>query len=118
MGDSVTKTTITRVIEDLQKIDNVIEINDLADPSKARRNWKASQEVLANVFDPEGHYYSEKIKPLSIETTMLATGARSQQFVLQNTRFEPNYEGNPNTVKVVGGTLVHYTIAETRKVGS
>lgn len=115
LGDSVTKTTITRVIEDLQKIDNVIEINDLADPSKARRNWKASQEVLANVFDPEGHYYSEKIKPLSIETTMLATGARSQQFVLQNTRFEPNYEGNPNTVRVVGGTLVHYTIAETVK---
>lgn len=115
LGDSVTKTTITRVIEDLQKIDNVIEINDLADPSKARRNWKASQEVLANVFDPEGHYYSKKIKPLSIETTMLATGARSQQFVLQNTRFEPNYEGNPNTVKVVGGTLVHYTIAETVK---
>lgn len=115
LGDSVTKTTITRVIEDLQKIDNVIEINDLADPSKARRNWKASQEVLANVFDPEGHYYSEKIKPLSIETTMLATGARSQQFVLQNTRFEPNNEGNPNTVKVVGGTLVHYTIAETVK---
>lgn len=115
LGDSVTKTTITRVIEDLQKIDNVIEINDLADPSKARRNWKASQEVLANVFDPEGHYYSEKIRPLSIETTMLATGARSQQFVLQNTRFEPNYEGNPNTVKVVGGTLVHYTIAEIVK---
>lgn len=115
LGDSVTKTTITRVIEDLQKIDNVIEINDLADPSKARRNWKASQEVLANVFDPEGHYYSEKIKPLSIETTMLATGARSQLFVLQNTRFEPNYEGNPNTVRVVGGTLVHYTIAETVK---
>lgn len=115
LSDSVTKTTITRVIEDLQKIDNVIEINDLADPSKARRNWKASQEVLANVFDPEGHYYSEKIKPLSIETTMLATGARSQQFVLQNTRFEPNYEGNPNTVRVVGGTLVHYTIAETVK---
>lgn len=115
LGDSVTKTTTTRVIEDLQKIDNIIEINDLADPSKARRNWKASQEVLANVFDPEGHYYSEKIKPLSIETTMLATGARSQQFVLQNTRFEPNYEGNPNTVKVVGGTLVHYTIEETVK---
>lgn len=115
LGDSVTKTTITRVIEDLQKIDNVIEINDLADPSKSRRNWKASQEVLANVFDPEGHYYSEKIKPLSIETTMLATGARSQQFVLQNTRFEPNYEGNPNTVNVVGGMLVHYTIAETVK---
>ena len=115
LGDSVTQSTYTRIISDLKEIDRVIEINDLADPAKARRNWKASQEILANVFDPEGHYYSEKIRPLSIETTMLATGARSQQFVLQNTRFEPNYEGNPNTVKVVGGTLVHYTIAETVK---
>lgn len=115
LGDSVTKTTITRVIEDLQKIDNVIEINDLADPSKARRNWKASQEVLANVFDPEGHYYSEKIRPLSIETTMLATGARSQQFVLRQTQFWTNYEGNPNKVRIIGGTLVHYTIDENIK---
>lgn len=115
LGDSVTKTTITRVIEDLQKIDNVIEINDLADPSKTRRNWKASQEVLANVFDPEGHYYSEKIKPLSIETTMLATGARSQQFVLRQTQFWTNYEGNPNKVRIIGGTLVHYTIDENIK---
>ena len=115
LGDSVTKTTITRVIEDLQKIDNVIEINDLADPSKTRRNWKASQEVLANVFDPEGHYYSEKIRPLSIETTMLATGARSQQFVLRQTQFWTNYEGNPNKVRIIGGTLVHYTIDENIK---
>lgn len=115
LGDSVTKTTITRVIEDLQKIDNVIEINDLADPSKSRRNWKASQEVLANVFDPEGHYYSEKIRPLSIETTMLATGARSQQFVLRQTQFWTNYEGNPNKVRIIGGTLVHYTIDENIK---
>ena len=115
LGDSVTKTTITRVIEDLQKIDNVIEINDLADQSKARRNWKASQEVLANVFDPEGHYYSEKIRPLSIETTMLATGARSQQFVLRQTQFWTNYEGNPNKVRIIGGTLVHYTIDENIK---
>lgn len=115
LGDSVTKTTITRVIEDLQKIDTVIQINDLADPSKARRNWRAAQEVLANVFDPDGNYYSEKIKPLSIETTMLAVGAKSQQLTLQNTRFEPNYEGTPNVIKVIGGSLTHYTIEDTIK---
>ena len=75
----------------------------------------AAQEGLANVFDPDGNYYSEKIKPLSVETTMLAVGARSQQFVLQNTRFEPNYQGNPSVIYVSGGTLIHYTIAETIK---
>lgn len=115
LGDSVTKTTITRVIEDLQKIDTVIQINDLADPSKARRNWRAAQEVLANVFDPDGNYYSEKIKPLSIETTMLAVGAKSQQLTLQNTRFEPNYNGNHSVIKVIGGSLTHYTIEDTIK---
>lgn len=118
LGDSVTKTVLTRVISDLQKIDKIIEINDLSDPSKARRNWRAAQEVLANVFDPEGNYFSEKIKPLSIETSMLAVGAKSMQFVLQNTLIEANYEGNKNTVKVTGGTLAHYTISENTRYWS
>lgn len=112
LGDSVQMTAITRIISDLQKVDEVIKINDLADPAKARRNWRAAQEVLANIFDPDGHYYTDKIKPLSIETQMLAVGARSQQFVLQNSRFEPNYEGNANVVYFSGGSLIHYTIIE------
>lgn len=112
LGDSVTQSTYTRIISDLTEIDRIIEINNLSDPAKARRNWKASQEVLAMVFDPEGKYYSEKIKPLSIETTMLAVGAKSMQFVLKNVVFTPNYSGNPNFLAVSSGQLVHYTIEE------
>jgi hypothetical protein len=113
IGDSVTKTTITRLISDVKEINEIININNLADPSKARRNWRASQEVLAMVFDPEGDYYSEKIKPLSIETTMLQVGAKSMQFVLRNVVFEPNYQSNPNYIRISGGQLIHYTIEET-----
>ncbi|MDR2009964.1 MAG: phage tail protein [Bacteroidales bacterium] len=113
LGDSVTKGAYTRIISDLREIDEVIKINNLADPSKARRNWRASQEVLAMVFDPEGDYYSEKIKPLSIETTMLQAGAKSMQFVLRNVVFEPNYQSNPNYIRVSAGQLIHYTIEET-----
>ncbi len=112
LGDSVTQSTYTRIISDLKEIDKVIEINDLADPAKARRNWKASQEVLAMVFDPEGDYYTDKIKPGSIETLMLSVGAKSMQFMLQNTLIEANYQGNKNSVKVTGGVLTHYTIEE------
>ena len=112
LGDSVTQSTYTRIISDLKEIDRVIEINDLADPAKARRNWKASQEVLAMVFDPEGDYYTDKIKPGSIETLMLSVGAKSMQFMLQNTLIEANYQGNKNSVKVTGGVLTHYTISE------
>lgn len=112
LGDSVTQSTYTRIISDLKEIDRVIEINDLADPAKARRNWKASQEVLAMIFDPEGDYYTDKIKPGSIETLMLSVGAKSMQFMLQNTLIEANYQGNKNSVKVTGGVLTHYTITD------
>ncbi len=112
LGDSVTKSAYTRIISDIREIDEIITINNLADPSKARRNWRAAQEVLAMVFDPDGDYYSEKIKPLSIETTMLQAGAKSMQFVLRNVVFEPNYQGNPNYINISGGSLVHYTIEE------
>lgn len=107
------KTIINRIISDIEDITDIIEINNLADPFKARRNWMAAQELLNKIFDPEGYYYSEKIRPLSIETMMLQVGAKSQQFILQNTRFEPNYEGNPNHINIIGGQLIHYTVNDT-----
>lgn len=110
LSDTVTKTTTVRVWNELQEIDEIIRINNLADPAKARRRWKATQELLNMVFDPEGDYYSEKIKPLSIETQMLSVGAKSTQFTLQNIIFQPNYGGNANTLYVSNGLLVHYAI--------
>ena len=110
LSDTVTKTTTVRVWNELQDISEVIKINKLADPTKARRRWMATQELLNMVFDPEGDYYSEKIKPLSIETQMLSVGAKSTQFTLQNIMFQPNYGGDANTLYVSNGTLVHYAI--------
>jgi hypothetical protein len=115
LGEAVTKTTITRIIKDQRSVEEIIRFNKLNDPSRARRNWRASQEVLSMVFDPEGDYYSDKIKPLSIETTMLQAGAKSMQFVLLNVVFEPNYQGDPNVIRVGGGQLVHYTIEDKIK---
>jgi len=113
LGDAVTKSAYVRMIAEQNETGRIIEINNLANPANARRNWRASQEVLSMVFDAEGDYYSDKIKPLSIETTMLQVGAKSMQFVLQNVIFEPNYQGNPNYVRVSSGNLIHYTIEET-----
>ena len=106
------QTQFQRVMRELTDIRSLVYTNDIAAADNARRNWLATQDVLNSVFDPEGHYYSEKIKPLSIETTMLAVGARSQQFILKNVNFEPNYHGDPNAIHSTAGTLEHYTIAE------
>lgn len=110
LSDTVTKSTTVRVLNKIEDLNEVITINKLADPARARRRWLATQELLNMVFDPEGDYYSEKIKPLSIETQMLSVGAKSTQFTLQNITFQPNYGGNPNSLYVSSGTLVHYAI--------
>ena len=112
ISDRQTKGDITtRVISDLVDIDKVLTINNLKDPAQARANWRSSREVLNMVFDPEtGGYYKDKITPESVDTMMLSVGAKSMQFGLINTVFEPNFNGNPNLFKWKGGVLTHYTI--------
>lgn len=116
ISDTVKTTVTNRVISDLIDIDKVITINNLKDPARARANWRTSRELLNMVFDPDGDYYSDKIKPLSIDTLALSVGAKSMQFGLTNTVFQPNYGGNSNVVKWQGGVLTHYTINEETAV--
>ena len=97
---------------EINTIKNIIKINNLNNPAKARRNWKDAQEVLNMVFDVEGDYYTEKIKPNSIETTHLQVGAKSMQFNLIDSFFEPNFEGNPNKIRWSACKLVHFAISD------
>lgn len=117
ISDTVTSATITnRVISDLVELDKIVTINNLKDPTRARANWRSSREVLNMVFDPDGDYYTDKIKPNSIDTMALSVGAKSMQFGLMNTVFQPNFQGNNNVVKWQGGVLTHYTINEESAV--
>lgn len=117
ISDITTNATITnRVISDLVELDKIVTINSLKDPTRARANWRSSREVLNMVFDPDGDYYTDKIKPGSIDTLALSVGAKSMQFGLINTVFQPNYNGNPRLVKWQGGVLTHYTIKEESAV--
>lgn len=112
ISDTQTNADITtRVISELVDIDKVLTINNLKDPTRARANWLSSREVLNMVFDPEtGGYYKDKITPESVDTLALSVGAKSMQFGLTNTVFQPNFGGNPNILKWQGGVLTHYTI--------
>ena len=116
ISDTVTTQVTNRVISDLVEIDKIIEINNLKNPARARANWRTSREILNMVFDPDGDYYTDKIKPQSIDTMALAVGAKSMQFGLLNTVFQPNYNGNANVVKWQGGVLTHYTIRDDSAV--
>ena len=113
---AITSSVTNRVISDLIDHDKAISINNLKDPARARANWRSSREVLNMVFDPEGDYYTDKIKPQSIDTMALSVGAKSMQFGLTNTVFQPNYGGNANRIVYDGGVLTHYTIKKDSAV--
>lgn len=113
---SITSSITNRVVSELIEHDKAITINQLLDPARARANWRSSREVLNMVFDPDGDYYTDKIKPESIDTMALSVGAKAMQFGLQNTVFQPNYLGNANRIVYNGGVLTHYTIKEESAV--
>jgi hypothetical protein len=112
ISDTVSSALVNRVISELTDLDKIVTANKLKNPARARANWRTSREVLNMVFDPDGDYYTNKIKPESIDTIALSVGAKSMQFGLTNTVLQPNYDGDKNTIRVTGGVLTHYTIDE------
>ena len=112
LTDEITYSQQVRTLIEVDAIKRVVEESKIYDVNRIRRGWKDAEELYNQMFDTEGHYYSEKIAPLSIDTQMLKVGARSQQLVLQNVLFQPNYNANPAKLQISAGSLVHYTIAE------
>ncbi|GIJ96567.1 hypothetical protein CAPN001_11360 [Capnocytophaga stomatis] len=111
ISDSVSTSIVNRIISDLIEVDKVVQINQLQDPIKAKRGWRDSQEIFNKVFDNEGYFDVERIKPLSIETGMINVGSRMQQFTLPNVTFL--IENNNTSVRNTAGQLVHLTIEDT-----
>ncbi|MDR0573862.1 MAG: hypothetical protein LBG96_07535 [Tannerella sp.] len=75
-----------------------------------KRSWADVKETLAMMFDPEGDYFTDFIKPLVVHTAQLIVGTNSQQMSFTGVRFIPNYNGDPNTFRYTSGTLDHFTV--------
>ncbi|AYW37006.1 hypothetical protein D8L92_06645 [Capnocytophaga canimorsus] len=75
----------------------------------ARRAYRFGKEISDNVFDGEGYFNAEKIKPLSIETKLLSVGSRMQQFALPDVVISVE---NATTVSNTQGKIVHLTLEE------
>ncbi len=77
----------------------------------ARRSYQFAKEFHDNVFDGEGYFDADRIKPLSIETKMLSVGSRMQQFNLPDVSFTVSEDNT--AVSNTTGTLVHLTLEDT-----
>lgn len=101
------------LVDDVNKMPG--EIEDHVRPVKewTKRSWRDVMETLGMMFDPEGDYFTELIKPLAVHTAQLIVGTNSQQMNLVGLKFIPNADNDPNYFKNTAGKLVHFTVSET-----
>lgn len=102
---SIQTQTVLTVIEH----ENIINNNRLRDLNKARRGWRTTEDLRNMVYDTDGYFDTDNIKPNSIDTNMLTVGAKSQQFVLSGCVLQANFGGNPNMFVATAGILSHLT---------
>ena len=103
---SIQTQTVLTVIEH----ENIINNNRLRDLNKARRGWRTTEDLRNMVYDTDGYFDTDNIKPNSIDTNMLTVGAKSQQFALSGCVLKANFGGNPNMFVATAGILSHLTI--------
>ncbi len=112
LGDEVTVSLATYLVENTIAHEKIININQLKDPARYRQSWRTTMELQQMVFDQDGYFDSGNIRPLSINTAMLSVGSKAGQFVLNGVVFQPGYNGVPNRIVNTIGTLSHYAIED------
>lgn len=110
LADSTAISIQTQTVLTVIDHENVINNNRLRDLNKARRGWRTTEDLRNMVYDTDGYFDTENIKPNSIDTNMLTVGAKSQQFVLSGCVLQANLGGNPNMFVATAGILSHLTI--------
>ncbi len=112
LSDTTTISVATQLVVDVMRHEDVINVNRLKDLNKAKRGWRTTEELRNMVYDTDGYFDTENIRPNSIDTNMLTVGSQSQQFVLTGIILAANAGGNGNRFTATGGLLSHLTIEE------
>lgn len=117
IADAYEVNFASKLILDVKEIKNVVNITKLGEINYSKLGLKTTEELKNLVFDTDGYFDAENIKPFSIETNMLSVGSRSQQLSLSSV-FRINQDGNANKVDVTAGMLFSQTLDKTWNVSA
>lgn len=112
IADSYEINYSSQLILDIKEIKNVMSITNLGQINYSKLGLKTTQELQNLVFDTDGFFDPENIRPNSIETNMLTVGAKSQQ-VSCSVVFFVMFENDKNKVKVNPGLIYSQTFDKT-----
>jgi len=112
LSDHLEPQLIQRLYSEQEGLKEKIEIGDVGDIIRSRRNWRTSEELRTMIFDTDGYFDMGNIRTASVETVMLSVGAKSTQFILKEVQIEGNYTGDKSKFHASAGGLIHLSIAE------
>lgn len=98
------------VLNDIKDTKTIIKTQEQVNRQQHLNSIRNLAELRESVFDTEGYFDPQNIKPQSIETNMLSVGAKNQQFALEDVTLNPNVSGNPMYLSITGGKLVHFSL--------
>ncbi len=111
LSNTVTRTVLQRIEGDIGSIKDELIQSDQINKQRGIASYQRARDLKEMVFDTDGYFDPENIRPLSIETSMLSVGAKSQQFQL-SCLLQPNYNGNPQSLFWSAGMLVHFSLED------
>ena len=87
-------TLLTRIVSDIKGIDSIVKINNLNDPARARRNWKATSELIT------------MLETIQAEAALIGNDPAAQ-YTLSQASFNTNIGGDPNTFFASNCIIAH-----------
>jgi hypothetical protein len=105
---------ITSITNKVTKNETYIEYNGLNTKMSKSKTFLGAREAIDMAFDPSGSYFTDKIKPLIVETSALLVGTEQQQYQVTDLSFK-TYASNPNLIEWLAGTLIDSSVEESER---
>ena len=115
LSNSISVGTLDRITSDVSELKNTAVTTEVEIRKNSLAGYRNAKELREMVFDPDGYFDTDNIRPASIETGMLSVGTRSQSFQL-TCSVNANTGANPQLFSWSAGALAHFTIADTIKI--
>lgn len=107
-------TKITSITNKVTQNETYIEYNGLNTKMSKSKTFLGAREAIDMAFDPSGSYFTDKIKPLIVETSALLVGTEQQQYQVTDLSFK-TYASNPNLIEWLEGTITDSSVEESER---
>lgn len=115
LSDFTSTNDFKNIVDEVKRFPDQIKQSDAKNREYAERSYRDVIELQQKMYDPEGDFFQDSIKPLTVQAMQIVSAAPSLQFKFlnnSNSWFTPSFIFNTgnNTFQAGSGKLVHMTL--------